>query len=281
LLFTRFAGRPISLGISTCPNDTFIYQNLIEGRVQLPCSISVEYTDVQTLNEKVLAGILDMAKISCAVYPLVKDKYRILDSGGAMGYGCGPLLLSSVSENFNEEFSVYLPGKNTTATTLFNFWLKKRNNHSLLPTPHSPKYMRFSELYRNLCEKKIKQGVTIHEHRFTWQRDGLHLIADLGEFWEKELHAPIPLGCTVVKRSLGEEFAKEMDLCVQKSLRLAWERKEPVNDFIRNLAQINDDSVILQHIKMFVNDYSLNRGDEGERALEKMVYEGEEGILLG
>ncbi|MDR3000652.1 MAG: 1,4-dihydroxy-6-naphthoate synthase [Fibromonadaceae bacterium] len=255
-------GVGLNLGISTCPNDTFIFQNLIEGKVKAPCPISVEYTDVQTLNERVLAGTLDIAKISCAVYPLVKDNYKILDSGGAMGYGCGPLLLSSENKNFNEEFPVYLPGKNTTATALFNFWHKKR--------PHTPKYMRFNKLYHNLCEKKIKQGVTIHEHRFTWQRDGLHLIADLGAFWEQELKAPIPLGCVVVKRSLGEEFAKAMDLCIQDSLRLAWERKEVVNDFIRELAQIDDDAVILQHIKMFVNEYSMKRGIEGEKAMEQL-----------
>ena len=251
----------MKLGISTCPNDTFIFQNLIEGKVKASCQISVEYADVQTLNEKVLAGVLDVAKISCAVYPLVKDKYRILDSGGAMGYGCGPLLLSSESENFNEEQPVCLPGKNTTAAALFYFWAKKKE--------YSPKisYMRFDELYSNLCSKNAAQGVTIHEHRFTWQRDGLHLIADLGAFWEQELNAPIPLGCVVAKRSLGEEFAKAMDVCIQESLRLAWEREQPVSDFVRRLAQIEDDEIILQHIKMFVNEYSMKRGVEGERAM--------------
>jgi 1,4-dihydroxy-6-naphthoate synthase len=236
----------------------------MEGRVELPCPISVEYADVQVLNEKVISGDLDIAKISCAVYPLVKNEYRILDSGGAMGYGCGPLLLSSEGESFSKEHPVYLPGKHTTAAMLFNFWINKQNLCHLSPGAY---YLRFDELYRSLCEKKICQGVTIHEHRFTWQRDGLHLIADLGAFWERELKAPIPLGCVVVKRSLGEEFAKEMDLCAQESLRLAWERKEPVNDFIRNLAQTGDDEVILQHIRMFVNEYSVNRGEEGERAM--------------
>jgi len=255
----------LTLGISTCPNDTFIYQNLIEGKVKTPCPISVEYADVQTLNEKILNGELDMAKISCAVYPLVKDEYGILDSGGAMGYGCGPLLLSSAGKDFNAEHPVHLPGKNTTAAALFNFWYK--TIHSMLPTPYSPKFTRFDELYRNLCEKKIEQGVTIHEHRFTWERDGLHLIADLGAFWEQKLKAPIPLGCAVIRRSLGEELAKEMDLCIQKSLQTAWERKEVVNDFIRELAQIDDDEIILKHIKMFVNEYSMSRGNAGEKAL--------------
>jgi 1,4-dihydroxy-6-naphthoate synthase len=255
----------LTLGISTCPNDTFIYQNLIEGKIKTPCPISVEYADVQTLNEKILNGELDMAKVSCAVYPLVKDKYRILDSGGAMGYGCGPLLLSSVGKDFNAEFPVHLPGENTTAAALFNFWAKNNG------ITNKVKYSRFDELYNNLCQKKIEQGVTIHEHRFTYEKDGLHLIADLGAFWEQKLKAPIPLGCTVIRRSLGEELAKEMDLCIQKSLQLAWDRKEVVNDFIRDLAQIDDDEVILKHIRMFVNEYSMNRGDKGEKALHKLT----------
>jgi len=237
----------VKLGISTCPNDTFIYQNLIEGKVKTPCPISIEYADVQTLNEKVLRGELDMAKISCAVYPLVENEYVMLESGGAMGYGCGPLLLSSVGKDFDENTPVYLPGKNTTAAALFEFW----------KSGHEQKFAKFDEIYRALCEKKITQGVTIHEHRFTWERDGLHLIADLGAFWEQELKAPVPLGCAVIRRSLGEKLAKEMDLCIQESLRLAWERKEPITDFIRELAQIEDDEIILQHIKMFVNEYSM------------------------
>jgi Predicted periplasmic solute-binding protein len=253
------------LGISPCPNDTFIYQNLIEGKVKTPCPVSVEFADVQTLNEKVLTGALDMAKVSVAVFPLVKDRYRLLKSGGAMGYGCGPLLLSSASKDFSDEFPVYLPGKQTTAAALFNFWAKHKK--------YAPKinYMRFDELYRNLCSKKIIQGVTIHEHRFTWQRDSLHLISDLGAFWEQELKVPIPLGCTVIKKDLGKELAYEMDLCVQESLQLAWEREKPVNEFIKKLAQIDDDSVILQHIKMFVNEYSLNSGEDGERALQVLT----------
>jgi 1,4-dihydroxy-6-naphthoate synthase len=241
----------VILGISTCPNDTFIYQNLIEGKVETPCPFSVVYADVQTLNERVLQGSLDVAKVSAALFPLVKDKYHLLKSGGALGYGCGPLLLSSKGNSFCENEIVYLPGKNTTAAALFNFYKR----YSKIG------YMRFDELYRNLCERKIAQGVTIHEHRFTWQRDGLHLIADLGAFWEQEVKAPIPLGCTVIKKDFGEELANEIELCIQKSLKLAWERKEPVTDFIRKLAQIDDDRIILQHIRMFVNDYSMDMGD--------------------
>ncbi|GHV17173.1 1,4-dihydroxy-6-naphtoate synthase [Fibrobacterales bacterium] len=247
----------LKLGISTCPNDTFIYENLIVGNAKLSREISVEYADVQTLNEKVLAGELDIAKISCAVFPSVADKYTLLKSGGAAGFGCGPLLLSGISEIFNPSEITYLPGKNTTAAMLFKFWLFK----FLQKKEINADYLRFDDLYRKLCEKKITQGVTIHEHRFTYKRDNLHLVADLGEFWEKETHSAIPLGCSVVKKELGADFAEEVDLCIQKSLTLAWERKNPVTDFIRGIAQIDDDNIILSHIKMFVNEFSFdNKG---------------------
>jgi len=118
----------ISLGISTCPNDTFIYQNLIEGKVKTPCPISVEYADVQTLNEKVLKGELDMAKVSCAVYPLIKDKYSVLNSGGAMGYGCGPLLLSScTAKNLNQNFQYICQASKQLRQLCSIFGLKKQS----------------------------------------------------------------------------------------------------------------------------------------------------------
>ena len=250
--------KTISIGISTCPNDTFIYQALYEGKVDAPCKLEFEFADVQTLNERVIAGTLDMAKVSCAVVDFIKDKYTVLSSGGAAGFGCGPLLLSN-EKSFNENEPVYLPGEHTTATMLFKYYVQTVRARGILPQSLRLEYMRFDELYKKLCSKEIVQGVTIHEHRFTYKRDNLNLIADLGEYWEREKKAPIPLGCTVIKKEFGEEFALEMDLCVQKSLRLAWDREEPITDFIRELAQIDDDDVILQHIKMFVNEYSMKR----------------------
>lgn len=258
--------RPVwSVGISTCPNDTFIYQALADGRVDCPFDLRFEYHDVQTLNEKVCAGELDIAKVSCGVLPRVLDAYGLLRSGGAMGYGCGPLLLSAGSEVYDPQQSTWLPGRDTTAALLFRFWCEGRG----LNAPQVD-FALFDAVYRNLRSGCAAQGVVIHEHRFTWEQDGLRLLADLGAYWESQLAAPVPLGCAVVRRDLGADAAQALDAAIQHSLREAWGRPEPITPYIRELAQIDDDAVILAHIQTFVTPYSLDMGDEGQKALETL-----------
>ena len=255
----------LSLGISTCPNDTFIYENLIEGLKDSPFQWDVHYADVQTLNEMVLAGKLDVAKVSAQIFPLVRENYRVLGCGGAIGYGCGPLLLSSDHEHFNPELCTTLPGKNTTAALLFKFWHKK--NYGGTPLLQ---YAFFDEVYRDLLAKTIHQGVTIHEHRFTWKRDGLHLLHDLGAYWEQETKSPIPLGIAVARRDLSTEVIMAIEMEIRESLKKAWAREKMVTPFIQEKAQIEEKNVIESHIKMFVNDFSEVVGEKGERALEQL-----------
>jgi 1,4-dihydroxy-6-naphthoate synthase len=255
----------LSLGISTCPNDTFIYENLIKGLKDSPFQWDVHYADVQTLNEMVLAGKLDVAKVSAQIYPLVRENYCVLGCGGAIGYGCGPLLLSSESESFEPEKPTTLPGKNTTAALLFKFWYEKKYGGS--PNLH---YAFFDEVYRNLLSGAIPQGVTIHEHRFTWKRDGLHLLQDLGAFWEEETRSPIPLGIAVARKSFSRELVEGVESEIRKSLKMAWARGEMVTPFIQEKAQIEEKNVIESHIKMFVNDFSESILGKGEVALERL-----------
>ncbi len=255
----------LSLGISTCPNDTFIYENLIKGLKDSPFQWEVCYADVQTLNEMVMAGKLDVAKVSAQIYPLVRESYCVLACGGAIGYGCGPLLLSSESGAFDPEKPATLPGKNTTAALLFKFWYEK--NYGGTP---NLQYAFFNEVYQNLIAGSIPQGVTIHEHRFTWKRDGLHLLQDLGAFWEKETLSPIPLGIAVAKKSLSREIVMEIESEIRKSLKMAWSRSEMVTPFIQEKAQIEEKNVIESHIKMFVNGFSEAVDEKGEKALERL-----------
>lgn len=257
----------LRIGISTCPNDTFIYEALANGALATPVPLQFVYHDVQTLNEMVRAGEIDIAKISCGVLPEVLGQYALLRSGGAMGYGCGPLLLSSVDGQFRADAETWLPGRDTTAALLFRHWCENAGVASALP---ALRYGMFDALYRSLRTGEARQGVVIHEHRFTWQRDGLHLLADLGEFWERSLGAPIPLGCAVVRRSLGEEMRSALESVVADSLRWAWAREAPITPYIREMAQIADDEVILAHIRTFVTPYSLDLGDEGIRALQTL-----------
>jgi len=255
----------LKIGISTCPNDTFIYEALAQGRVETPLRFHFVYKDVQTLNEMVQAGELDVAKVSCGVLPSVLERYGLLRSGGAMGYGCGPLLLSSSAAPFDFSIETWLPGKDTTAALLFRFWCERQGVNN--PAIH---YASFDTLYRALRSGSAQQGVVIHEHRFTWERDGLFLLADLGAVWEEALAAPIPLGCTVVSRDLGVETARAVDMAIAASLRDAWQRTEPVSPYIREWAQIEDDNVILAHIRTFVTPYSADLGADGEKALSTL-----------
>lgn len=255
----------LKLGISTCPNDTYIYEALVHGLEKSPFEWDVHFADVQTLNEMVRRGELDVAKVSAQVYPKIEADYACLSCGGAIGYGCGPLLLSSVGDAFCPEKPVVLPGADTTAALLFRFWHKKTGQ-----LEQKIEYALFDQVYRSLCSKQAPQGVVIHEHRFTWKRDGLYLLQDLGAFWEENTGTPIPLGIAVAKRSLGENVISDVENEIRKSLNIARNRENLVTPFIDKLAQIDDLSVMESHIKMFVNDFSENVGKRGKASLEAL-----------
>lgn len=252
----------LSLGISTCPNDTYIYEALVKGLEGSPFEWDVHFADVQTLNEMVRRGELDVAKVSAQVFPKVEKEYACLGCGGAIGYGCGPLLLSSAGNQFIPTAPVTLPGSDTTAALLFRFW------HSYTQkTPLNVRFALFDQVYRSLRAKEASQGVVIHEHRFTWKRDGLFLLQDLGAFWEEKTGTPIPLGIALARRSLGQGVILQVEEEIRKSLRIARNRKTLVTDFISEKAQIEDASVMEAHINMFVNDFSENVGERGRAAL--------------
>ena len=263
----------LTLGISTCPNDTFIYEALIRGLENSPFQWEVRFADVQTLNEMVRGGELDVAKVSAQVYPKVKNGYRCLECGGAIGYGCGPLLLSSVSEKFLPDLPVMLPGSETTAALLYRFWHGKTQEHTANIEPMDAldvKFALFNQVYHSLCRGSAPQGVVIHEHRFTWKKDGLHLLQDLGAFWEQETGTPIPLGISVARRSLSAQTVAEIEKEIRSSLSLSGGRNELVTPFIREKAQISSDEVMEAHIRMFVNDFSERVGERGRAALENL-----------
>ena len=240
----------LKLGISTCPNDTYIYEALVQGLENSPFEWDVHFADVQTLNEMVRRGELDVAKVSAQVYPKIEAEYACLGCGGAIGYGCGPLLLSSVGNAFCPEKPVVLPGADTTAALLFKFWHKKTGQ-----SEHS------------LRSKEAVQGVVIHEHRFTWKRDGLYLLQDLGAFWEENTGTPIPLGIAVAKKTLGVNTIFQIEDEIRKSLNIARKRENLVTPFIDKLAQIDDPNVMEAHIRMFVNDFSEEVGERGRASL--------------
>ena len=255
----------LKIGISPCPNDTFIFHALL-NRFLDECSFEFEatFTDVQSLNEGAQAGDFDIVKISYGNLWNVQDDYGLLYSGGAMGYGCGPLLLSTKSSRFNPDIPVGVPGKNTTANAILRFWAENEG------VVFKPDYAFFDELYHDLLRGDRIQGVVIHENRFTYEKDGLYLICDLGKYWEGKTEAPIPLGGIVIRRDLGQDVARKVDGLIRQSVEFAWKNPEKSKSFIQKHAQETEKSVVESHIKLYVTDFSAHMGDKGKVAIMRL-----------
>lgn len=248
------------IGISPCPNDTWIFGALVLGKFpDCPFEFDVSFADVQSLNEEALAGDFDLLKISFGTWLHLKGPL-LLNVGGAMGYGCGPLLLSTEAA-FQADLGVNLPGKGTTATLLFKYWAKREGINVPLH------YAFFDEIYRDLVEGKAKQGVAIHECRFTWEKDGLHLVQDLGAYWEINVHAPIPLGGIILHEKHSEDLA-ELEKWILRSIEWAENHEAELLPWIQTKAQISDIQVVRSHISTYVNRFSKNMGEEGHRAVQ-------------
>lgn len=208
-----------TLGFSPCPNDTFIFDALVNHKIDTEgFEFDVVLEDVQTLNQWAIDGKLDFSKISYGVLPIVTDEYGVLESGGALGKGVGPLLITS-SHNFQkkeiEEMTVAIPGKNTTAHLLFSY---------AYPQVKEKKFMIFHEIEEAVLSGKVEAGVIIHENRFTYQLKGLKKIKDLGEYWEENIKAPIPLGGIVGKRSIDKSILLKVNQLIRKSLEYSFEQ---------------------------------------------------------
>lgn len=250
-----------SLGFSPCPNDTFIFDALVNKKIDTEgIDFDVHLEDVQTLNQWAMQGKLDISKISYGVLPLVLDRYELLDAGGALGKGVGPLLiareplaLASVNDR-----SIAIPGEQTTAHLLFSV---------AFPEARNRKFMVFSGIEDSVLSGAVDCGVIIHENRFTYQQKGLVKLMDLGEFWETKTGAPIPLGGIVLKQGQDAALSKKINRLIRKSLEHAFERYPELPDYVRAHAQEMDESVMRQHIDLYVNNYSLSLGEDGMKAI--------------
>lgn len=262
----------LTLGFSPCPNDTFIFDALVNHRIDTGgLDFDVRLEDVQTLNRWAIEGRLDVSKISYGVLPLVTDAYEVLQSGGALGKGVGPLLIArepiaDLSERIGD-LTVAIPGENTTAHMLFSL---------AYPRATHKRFVLFSDIERMVLEGDTDLGVIIHENRFTYQQKGLVKLADLGQFWEETTAGPIPLGGIVAKRSLDPALVRRVDDLIREAVAWSFARYPELSAYIREHAQEMDESVMRQHIDLYVNDYSRGLGDTGEQAVETLlrVYEG-------
>lgn len=259
----------VTLGFSPCPNDTFIFDALVNHKIDTQgFEFDVLLEDVQTLNEWALQGKLDASKISYGVLPLILDNYLVLNAGGALGKGVGPLLISNKQEKILPEevstTSFAIPGKNTTAHMLFSL---------AYPNALNKQFMRFNKIEDWLLEDKTtnRYGVIIHENRFTYAKKGLKKVVDLGAYWEKQTQSPIPLGGIVMKRSFNKKLQLQIDSLIAKSVEYAFEKYPFITDYVKAHSQEMEETVMRQHIDLYVNDYSIKLGEAGKRAVEKLL----------
>ena len=255
----------LTLGISPCPNDTFIFDALVNGALDTgDLRFEVVLEDVQTLNEWALQGRLDVSKVSYGVLPAISGAYVVLGAGGALGRGVGPLLVArpGLGPFRPETMSVAIPGRETTAHLLFSL---------AYPAAARKSFMVFSAVEGAVLSGAVDAGVIIHEGRFTYAAKGLAKVQDLGEFWEKTTGAPIPLGGIVARRTLVPAVRREVDRLVRASVEHALARRPAVSDWVRRHAQEMDEAVMRQHIDLYVNELSVDLGDTGRRAVRTLL----------
>ncbi|MCK4425230.1 MAG: 1,4-dihydroxy-6-naphthoate synthase [Deltaproteobacteria bacterium] len=260
----------ITLGLSSCPNDTFIFYALLHNKVSLQYKLSPLIADVEELNQRVLARSIDVSKVSCHVLGHVLDDYMLLRSGSAIGRGCGPLLLARTPlgpQNF-EQCRIAVPGEYTTAALLLKLFAPGVKD--LVP-------MNFASITQAVAEGKVDGGIIIHETRFTYHDLGLICIQDLGAWWEEKTGFPVPLGGIIAKRSLGTELLQAIDTALGMSIKLAFKNPEITWDFVREHAQEMSYEVMRKHIDLYVNQYTLDLGEEGIRAVEFLLELGQKG----
>ncbi len=254
----------LTLGFSPCPNDTFIFDALVNNKIDTEgFEFEAVLEDVQTLNQWALEQKLSITKLSYGVLPLVLDNYTLLNSGSALGTGVGPLLitLNDQPQLKVEDQLIAIPGKNTTAHLLFSL---------AYPEAKNKLYLRYDEIEQFVLDKK-GLGVIIHENRFTYTQKGLMKICDLGDYWEKQTGNPIPLGGIVVKNDLDVLTRNKIDALIKKSIEYAFSKYPVLTDYIKDNAQEMNEDVMRKHINLYVNEYSLNLGENGRNAVKKLI----------
>ena len=263
----------LALGFSPCPNDTFIFDALVNNKIDTGgLSFEVVLEDVETLNQLALEGKFDITKLSYGVLPLVLDKYIVLNSGSALGSGVGPLLISNPLRPLKgetgedksevEKSIIAIPGEHTTAHLLFSM---------AYPNAKNKIFLRYDEIENFVLQGK-GLGVIIHENRFTYADKGLHKIIDLGDFWEKETGKPIPLGGIVIKHSIDNKISLQVDELIRKSIEYAFEHHySSLTEFVKTNAQEMSEEIMQKHINLYVNKYSVALGEPGKTAVLELL----------
>lgn len=251
----------LSLGFSPCPNDTFIFDALVHGKIDTEgLEFNYVLADVEELNQKAFRGELDITKLSFHAFLHLAHKYVLLQSGAALGSNAGPLLVSKIPLTLAELSGkrIGIPGKNTTANLLLSL---------AAPQLTDKVEMLFSDIEKAVSAGDIDAGLIIHESRFTYQQKGLFKVADMGEFWESKTHCPIPLGGIVVRRNFSAETIRKIDRVLKRSVEFAFANPDSSMPFVKANAREMDEDVMKKHIELYVNDYSIQLGTAGRKAV--------------
>ncbi len=254
----------LRLGFSTCPNDTFIFDAMVHGRIDTEgLEFDLVLADVEELNKAAFEHEIDITKLSYHAYAYVANNYLLLDSGSALGNNNGPLLISKhkIYPDEVNDVRIAIPGKYTTANLLLSI---------AYPDAKNKKEYLFSDIEEVVLSGEMDAGLIIHENRFTYADRGLKKIMDLGEFWETKTQLPIPLGGIVVNRKLSKEVQQKVNRVLRRSLEFAYENPNAALPFIKQYAQEMDEEVMYKHIKLYVNDFSLDLGDKGKKAIKRL-----------
>jgi 1,4-dihydroxy-6-naphthoate synthase len=260
----------LTLGYSPCPNDCFIFDALLHKKIDTEgLDFEVQHEDVETLNRKALTGALDITKLSFHAYAYVLQHYILLRAGSALGFNCGPLLIENGKWNGEEPHTmkVAIPGKMTTAHFLLSLAFPQLQNKI--------EYV-FSGIEDAVLQGEVDAGLIIHENRFTYEQKGLKKVMDLGEYWDSLIHAPIPLGGIVIKRNMDPTLQQKVNRLIRKSVEYAFANPESSMPYVREHAQAMSEEVMKKHIALYVNDFSIDLGETGIRAVELLFQKAEE-----
>lgn len=254
----------LKLCFSTCPNDTFMFDAMVNGRIDTHgFSFDIHLADIDELNRLAIQGVPDITKISFNAFAKVSDNYQLLCAGSALGRGVGPLLVSKkvIYPDEIKHVKIAIPGIETTANMLFSV---------AFPDATNKKVFLFSDIEDAILSNEVDAGLIIHENRFTYKSKGLRKIIDLGEFWENLTHLPIPLGGIAIRRSLPEGVKAKVNQIMRTSVEQAFAFPKLTYPYVRKYAQSMDEEVMYRHVELYVNNYSINLGDEGKRAVNEL-----------
>ncbi|WIM96852.1 1,4-dihydroxy-6-naphthoate synthase [Actinoplanes oblitus] len=252
----------LSLAVSPCPNDTFVFHALIHGQVPGAPAVDLTFADVDVTNTAAERGDFDLVKVSYAALPWLLDSYELLPCGGALGRGCGPLVLTRDQRTDLTGATVAVPGDRTTAYLLMRLWSAEH-------PPAKIEVVPFHQIMPGVAAGTFDAGLVIHEARFTYQRYGLTALADLGEWWEADTGLPIPLGAILARK--GTVDPAEATGWIRESLRKGWLDPAASQEFILANAQEMEPAVVRQHIELYVNEFTLDLGEDGLAAADALL----------